>query len=88
MGFCILGFIYAAFLLPELKGRSLEEVDKIFGDNSGAEDAARRERVAKQIGLDKVAQEVKHDERVGGDGKPATATGRRFESSSDDERTI
>ncbi|KAK4683736.1 MFS transporter, SP family, sugar:H+ symporter, partial [Tremellales sp. Uapishka_1] len=56
--FCVLGFIYAVFILPELKGLSLEEVDAIFNDVSGAEDRARRERVAKQIGLDKITEQV------------------------------
>ncbi|WWD16346.1 hypothetical protein CI109_100772 [Kwoniella shandongensis] len=64
MVFCILGFIYAVFLLPELKGLSLEEVDRIFNDTSGAEDRQRRERIAKQIGLDKVAAEVQHKEKT------------------------
>jgi len=66
MGFCIIGFLYSVFLLPELKGLSLEDVDAIFKDQSGAEDRARRERVAKQIGLDKIAQDVQHSEKVGG----------------------
>jgi hypothetical protein len=66
MGFCIIGFLYSVFLLPELKGLSLEDVDAIFNDKSGAEDRARRERVAKQIGLDKIAQDVQHSEKVGG----------------------
>ncbi|KAK1926871.1 putative galactose transporter [Papiliotrema laurentii] len=61
MCFCIVGFIYAVFILPELKGLSLEEVDAIFNDRSGAEDRARRERVAKQIGLDKVEQDVRRE---------------------------
>jgi hypothetical protein len=73
MAFCIIGFFYAAFLLPELKGRSLEDVDRIFNDTSGAEDAARRERIAKQIGLDKAAADVQHDERAGGE-----KAGKRF----------
>lgn len=79
MGFCIIGIIYSAFLLPELKGLSLEEVDAVFKDTSGAEDAARRERIAKQIGLDKVAQEVKHEEKAGGQGK-------RFNNADREER--
>jgi len=62
MVFCLIGLFYAVVLLPELKGLSLEEVDAIFKDTSGAEDRARRERVAKQIGLDKVAQDVQHKE--------------------------
>jgi hypothetical protein len=66
MAFCIIGFFYAAFLLPELKGRSLEDVDRIFNDTSGAEDAARRERIAKQIGLDKAAADVRRQARGSG----------------------
>ncbi|WVR03665.1 hypothetical protein IAU60_000660 [Kwoniella sp. DSM 27419] len=64
MCFCIVGFIYAVFILPELKGLSLEEVDRIFNDDTGAEDRARRERIAKQIGLDKVAADIQHQEKV------------------------
>ncbi|ODO09036.1 hypothetical protein I350_02634 [Cryptococcus amylolentus CBS 6273] len=64
MCFCIVGFIYSVFILPELKGLTLEEVDRIFKDTSGAEDRERRERIAAQIGLDKVANEVQHKEKV------------------------
>ncbi|ORY30806.1 general substrate transporter [Naematelia encephala] len=65
MCFCIVGFFYSIFILPELKGLSLEEVDAIFKDTSGTEDRERRERVARQIGLDKVAQQVHHKEMGG-----------------------
>lgn len=65
MGFCIIGLLYTIFLLPELKGLSLEQVDAVFHDKSGAEDRERRERVAKQIGLDKAAQEIAHKENGG-----------------------
>ncbi|GMK54202.1 hypothetical protein CspeluHIS016_0107880 [Cutaneotrichosporon spelunceum] len=53
MCFCAVGVFYSVFLLPELKGLTLEEVDHIFHDTSGFKDQARRERVAKQVGLDK-----------------------------------
>ncbi|BEJ16987.1 hypothetical protein CspHIS471_0603880 [Cutaneotrichosporon sp. HIS471] len=66
MCFCIFGLIYAIFLLPELKGLTLEEVDHIFNDTSGVEDQARRERVAKQVGLDKIGAQVEHQD-YGGD---------------------
>ncbi|BEI93925.1 uncharacterized protein CcaverHIS019_0603840 [Cutaneotrichosporon cavernicola] len=66
MCFCIVGLLYAIFLLPELKGLTLEEVDHIFHDTSGAEDLARRERVAKQVGLDKIAAQAEHQD-YGGD---------------------
>ena len=50
-------------------GKSLTpfpQVDRVFNDKSGAEDQARRERVAKQIGLDKIARAVSHGENHGG----------------------
>lgn len=74
MVFCIIGFLYAAFVLPELKGLTLEEVDAVFNDTSGTEDKARRERIAKQIGLDKIAQDVQHKEGAA-EKTPAAANG-------------
>jgi MFS family permease len=49
---CLVGMVWAIFLLPELKGLSLEQIDDIFGDKTGAEDVARRKRVAAEVGLD------------------------------------
>lgn len=61
----IVGALWAWFLLPELKNKTLEEIDNFFRDQSGAEDAARRQKIARQIGLDKLpVQEVKHQEEV------------------------
>jgi hypothetical protein len=74
MCFCVTGFLYAWLILPELKGLSLEQVDAIFKDNSGAEDRERRERIAKQIGLDKLAANVQHKE-----GGEKAVNGSRFE---------
>ena len=65
MCFCIVGFFYSLFILPELKGLSLEEIDAVVKDQSGQEDQARRERVARQIGLDKLANQVVQKENVG-----------------------
>ncbi|OXC81159.1 hypothetical protein C344_06642 [Cryptococcus neoformans AD1-7a] len=64
MCFCVVGFFFSIFILPELKGLSLEEIDKVFNDDSGVEDRARRERIAAQIGLDKVAGQIQHQEKV------------------------
>ena len=71
MCFCIVGFLYAVFILPELKGLSLEEVDAIFNDRSGAEDRERRERVAKQIGLDKIEADVRRETAGSGEKRSA-----------------
>lgn len=65
MVFMIVGVLWSLFLLPELKNKTLEEIDTFFRDESGAEDAARRQKIARQIGLDKLpVQEVKHQEDV------------------------
>lgn len=32
---CVLAALYVAFLVPETKGRTLDELDELFGDNSG-----------------------------------------------------
>lgn len=62
MCFCILGFFWAFFLLPELKGLSLEEIDELFKDNTSANDRERRERIAKEVDLMKAVVEVEHNE--------------------------
>jgi hypothetical protein len=32
---CVFGALYVYFLVPETKGRSLDEIDELFGDRSG-----------------------------------------------------
>jgi hypothetical protein len=64
MVFMIIAALWSVFLLPELKGLTLEEVDRVFKDSSGQEDRERAARVAKQIGLDKLAERaaIEHKE--------------------------
>lgn len=64
MSFCVLGFFWALFILPELKGLSLEEIDIVFKEDSSAENRERHERVAREIGLDKAAEALQHVESV------------------------
>lgn len=56
MCFCILGFFWALLLLPELKGLSLEEIDRVFKDDTSEEDRQRRARIESDVGLDKVTE--------------------------------
>lgn len=55
MCFCVLGLIWAYFCLPELKGLSLEEIDAVFADGVSAEDRLRRERIANELEVGRMA---------------------------------
>lgn len=48
----VIGIFYVIFLVPETKGRTLEEMDEIFGTTGlAATDAARKQRIESEIGL-------------------------------------
>ncbi|KAL2005099.1 hypothetical protein VTN00DRAFT_2949 [Thermoascus crustaceus] len=47
-----IGALYVYFLVPETKGRTLEEMDELFGATGmAAEDAKLKERIEREIGL-------------------------------------
>lgn len=47
-----LAVLYVIFLVPETKGRTLEEMDEIFGAHGvAAEDEALKRRIERDIGL-------------------------------------
>lgn len=48
--FCFLSFFFVLFFVPETKGRSLEEMDEVFGGTSAARDAELMRRVEAQYG--------------------------------------
>ncbi|PNS14668.1 hypothetical protein CAC42_1690 [Sphaceloma murrayae] len=50
---CVLGAAFVFFVVPETKGRTLEEMDELFGDEAGQalEDKARYEEVYRSLGL-------------------------------------
>jgi hypothetical protein len=69
-----LAVLYVIFLVPETKGRTLEEMDEIFGANGVAEaDQALKRSIEREIGLlallsgDGTGEEVKDKAEVGGD---------------------
>src|SRR5690606_28899868 len=65
--FCLLALGFTYFFVPETRGRSLEDMDAVFGDSAAREEKARLTEVAASLGLtealpaaDKVNAE--HDE--------------------------
>jgi hypothetical protein len=47
-----IGVLYVWFLVPETKGRTLEEMDELFGSGSMAvEDEVLKRRIEREIGL-------------------------------------
>lgn len=47
-----IGVLYVYFFVPETKGRTLEEMDEIFGSTGiAAEDSIRKARIEREIGL-------------------------------------
>lgn len=47
--FCGLSAVWTYFLVPETKGRSLEDMDRVFGDNAASEDLQRREDLLRTL---------------------------------------
>lgn len=48
----VVGILYVIFFVPETRGRTLEEMDEIFGSTGlAAADAERKHRIESEIGL-------------------------------------
>jgi hypothetical protein len=47
--FCILAFIWAYFFVPETSGRTLEQMDAVFKDNSSSAERARRSAIENEL---------------------------------------
>lgn len=43
--FCLLAFVWTFFCVPETKGRTLEQMDHVFKDNSSAAEQERRRAI-------------------------------------------
>lgn len=49
--FAFTAFFFVWFLVPETKGKSLEDMDEVFGDTAAQEEKARLFNIAASIGL-------------------------------------
>jgi hypothetical protein len=47
--FCLLSLFWVYFFVPETAGKTLEEMDHVFGDDSSTGEEARRERIEMAI---------------------------------------
>ncbi|KAK8142728.1 hypothetical protein G3M48_008344 [Beauveria asiatica] len=49
--FCLLAFLFTYLFVPETKGKSLEDMDEIFGDAAARQEKERLFRIAASLGL-------------------------------------
>ena len=47
--FCGLSAVWTFYFVPETKGRSLEDMDKVFGDNAAEADVRRRSEIYQEL---------------------------------------
>ncbi|KAF4455365.1 MFS transporter SP family sugar:H+ symporter [Fusarium albosuccineum] len=59
--FCLLAFFFTYFFVPETRGKSLEEMDVVFGDTAAHEEKARLMEIAASIGLTEALPDAKVD---------------------------
>lgn len=47
--FCLLALVWVWFFIPETNGRTLEQMDAVFGDSQTADEQSRRGRIEQDI---------------------------------------
>lgn len=50
--FCLLSFVWVYFCVPETMGRTLEQMDEVFGDAGLEAEKELRERIEERIGVE------------------------------------
>lgn len=58
--FCLLMFLWVLLLVPETRYKTLEEMDIVFGDNSGQADQERMREIMAEVGLEQAGAERRH----------------------------
>ncbi|KAF2711337.1 general substrate transporter [Pleomassaria siparia CBS 279.74] len=62
--FALIAFVFTWFVIPETKGKSLEEMDAVFGDTTAHEEKTRLYAIAASLGLEE-AESAAYDEKEG-----------------------
>jgi MFS family permease len=65
--FCLLAFVFTYFFIPETRGKSLEDMDAVFGDNAAHDEKARLFNIAADLGIVGLDR---YQSSKGGDDKP------------------
>ncbi|KAF4972847.1 hypothetical protein FSARC_673 [Fusarium sarcochroum] len=52
--FALLSFVFVWYFVPETRGKTLEEMDSVFNDRSGASDIAKKEQVLREVFTEKM----------------------------------
>lgn len=65
--FCLLAFGFTYFFIPETRGKSLEDMDAVFGDNAAHDEKARLFNIAADLGI---VDLDRYQSAKGGDEKP------------------
>jgi hypothetical protein len=47
--FCLIALVWVWFFIPETNGRTLEQMDFVFGDNQTTQETERRARIEEEM---------------------------------------
>lgn len=47
--FCLIALVWVWFFIPETRGRTLEQMDFVFGDNQTTQEKERRNRIEQEM---------------------------------------
>lgn len=47
--FCAMAYVFTFYCVPETRGRTLEEMDQVFGDRTASADQERKNRILDEV---------------------------------------
>ena len=63
--FCLLSLVWSYFFVPETKGQTLENMDRIFGDHDGENDRRRKRDILHGLMKEDHAAATERDKTIG-----------------------